>query len=101
MAQGPVEFVSFYIRGTDNDGETVSTIITIPLRQPIKLYDDAPRSPYRQALVRASRAAKRELGLHPCCKVHAEPDDWSDGVETFSEQAWAKQPRFVPEPEAA
>jgi hypothetical protein len=83
------EFIDFYIR-TDDD-EPCSTIIRIDLKQPIKLYDDEPHSPYRKAVARASRLAKQELGLHSCSHVKVEPDDWSDGVEELSERAWRGQ----------
>lgn len=92
------EFVSFYIRAIDEDGPSQGTVVKIALKQPIKLYDDNPHSPYRRALARASRIAKRELGMHPCSRVLAEPDDWSDGVEEHSEKAWRDNPTFVPQP---
>jgi hypothetical protein len=85
------EFINFYVRTTDEDPAR-STIVTIQLKQPIKLYDEEYGSPYRRALISACKKAKAELGLHPCCQVHAEPDDWSDGVEELSELAWRGEP---------
>lgn len=87
------DWIEFYVR--TNDDMPKSAIVPIRFKQPIKLYDDEPHSPYRKAVARASRIAKREIGLHPCSQVVCEPHDWSDGIEQFSEAAWAKQPHYV------
>jgi hypothetical protein len=74
------EFIEFLIRPRKG---TASTFIKVALREPICLYDMA--GPYRAAKARASRKGRRELELHPCSPVTAEPHDWSDGVDKLTE----------------
>ena len=80
-------WIEFYIRPKRGVG---SAEVRLNLKRPICLFDETPHSDYRKALARASRRARRELGLHPCAPVLSDPHDWSDSVDELSaEQASA------------
>jgi hypothetical protein len=75
------EFVTFDVQGPKREQ---STEITVRLKRAIRLYDEARHSEYTRVRAIAKRRGKKDLGLHPCCTVTAEPRDWSDGVDSFS-----------------
>jgi hypothetical protein len=75
------EFIQFLVRPRNGAG---STFVNIGLRKPIKLYDDAPFSPYRVARAKAWKLARVALELSPSMPMLAEPHDWSDGVDALN-----------------
>jgi hypothetical protein len=77
------EFVTFLVRPRNGGG---SAFVTIPLKQPIRLYDESRGAPYRKVRARAWKQARRELECSPSMPMLAEPHDWSDGVGALSEQ---------------
>lgn len=80
------EFVCFDVRTLSGSQRTE---VTIRLKQAICLYDDERRSPYFQARAAAKRKGKKQLGLHSCCTVIAEPRDWSEGVDELTARVLA------------
>lgn len=75
------EFVTFDVRTPSRQH---STEVTVRLKRAIRLYEDSRFSEYFRVRAIAKKRGKRQLGLHSCCTVIAEPRDWSDGVDAFT-----------------
>lgn len=77
------EFVTFMV-WPRNGTMKHAVEVRVDLRAPIKLYDEAIGSPFKQARARAWKIARRQLEQSPSMPMRAEPHDWSDGVEALS-----------------
>lgn len=57
----------------------------IYLDRPIKLYDEAPDSPWLKAVAFAMKLTAEKLGLTSTTGLHTAPKDWSEDVDVLNE----------------
>lgn len=83
MASAPNDYVEFLV-WPRNGTMKQAVHARVDLRQPIKLYDETPGSPFRKARARAWKIARRQLEVAPTMPMRAEPHDWSDSVDALN-----------------